>query len=165
MGRKTTLAGAALAWADLLLKLVLLFLLHHHLVLIQLLYRFTVNILVEVGRLALRWLAVVPVVLGSVLVWLLLDPQVLGRLEIVSEDRNDLANLLIRVLIDKETRVWIVVAIGLFILRDHAQLNFHLASAAHRLNPLRQAFVLEIWVELSDQDFELITHLHNLTAR
>ena len=66
-----------------LLKLVLLFLLHHHLVLIQLLYRFTVNILVEVGRLALRWLAVVPVVLGSVLVWLLLDPQVLGRLEIV----------------------------------------------------------------------------------
>lgn len=88
-----------------LLKLVLLFLLHHHLVLIQLLYRFTVNILIEVGRLALRWLAVVPVVLGSVLVWLLLDPQVLGRLEIVSEDRNDLANLLIRVLIDKETRV------------------------------------------------------------
>jgi hypothetical protein len=89
----------------LLLKLVLLFLLHHHLVLIQLLYRFTVNILIEVGRLALGGLAVVPVVLGSVLVWLLLDPQVLGRLEIVSEDRNDLANLLIRVLIDKETRV------------------------------------------------------------
>lgn len=70
----------------LLLELVLLALLHHHLMLVELLNCVGVNVLEEVWGRTDGWLAMVPIVLGSILIWLLFNPQVLGRLEVIPEN-------------------------------------------------------------------------------
>lgn len=69
---------------------MLLLLLEEHLLLVELLNGGGVDILVEVWGIVLR-------VLGS-----FLDPEVLGRFEIISEDRNDLLDLIVAVGIDEE---------------------------------------------------------------
>lgn len=69
---------------------MLLLLLEEHLLLVELLNGGGVDILVEVWGIVLR-------VLGG-----FLDPEVLGRFEIISEDRNDLLDLIVAVGIDEE---------------------------------------------------------------
>lgn len=89
-----------------MLQFVLLFLLHHHLVLIELLYCLAVNFLEKIRGLCSRSnLTVVALCLTTYLVWLFLDPKILRRLEVISEYRNYLLNLVIGVLVNE--KVWI----------------------------------------------------------
>lgn len=69
---------------------MLLLLLEEHLLLVELLNSGGVDVLIEVWSIVLR-------VLGS-----LLDPEVLGRFEIITEDRDDLLDLIVTVGIDEE---------------------------------------------------------------
>ena len=88
-----TATWALCTLAYLVLKLLLLFLLQHQLLLIELLNRLRVDIRIEV-RTVKHWR------LSS-----LLDPKVLWRLEIIPKDRNNLLNLIVRVLIDEEVEL------------------------------------------------------------
>jgi hypothetical protein len=69
---------------------LLLLLLEEHLLLVELLNSGGVDVLIEVRSIVLR-------VLGG-----LLDPEVLGRFEIIAEDRDDLLDLIVAVGIDEE---------------------------------------------------------------
>lgn len=84
-----------------LLQLILLLLLHYHLVLVELLDGFAVDVLEKVRGLILR-----PTVgRSSDRGWLLFDPQIFWRLEIIPENTDDLLNLGVRVLVNKKVRV------------------------------------------------------------
>lgn len=104
------------ARSDLLLKFVLLSLLHEHLVLIKLLNGVGVDVLKEIWGLALRGL----VGGGLRMLRLLFDPKVLRRLKIIPEDRDDLLDLVICVLINEESSVFLL---GLLLTHTKLQLN------------------------------------------
>ena len=73
----------------------MLFLLHHHLVLVELFNSVAKDVLIEV-RLLNLWLGLlVRLELRRRVGGLLLDPENLRGLEIVSENRDDLMNLII----------------------------------------------------------------------
>ena len=90
------------AASHLLLELGLLLLLQLRLMLVELIDRICEDVEVVVRRVAaevllLVWVAGAVCTAGAqgVRAWLLLDPQILGRLEVVPEDRDDLLDLLV----------------------------------------------------------------------
>lgn len=125
----------------------MLLLLHHHLMLVELVDCIRVNILEKVRRSTHCWLLVVAKVLLVVLIWLLLNPQVFGRLKIVSEDRNYLSNLFIRVPIHEEIGINVCV-FGFFTPSVQVQLYLYLSSATHWLLTTSKTLVFIGGVEL-----------------
>jgi len=130
------------AGCDLLLKLILLSLLHHHLVLVKLLNRIGVDVLEEIWWVALGGL----MGCGLRVLGLLLYPQIFGGFKVVAEYGNNLLDLIVCILVHEEAGVLNFLCRFLI----HAKLHFNLSAPWRLIVDLCQTLVDKVWQELVD---------------
>ena len=92
----------------LLLEFILLSLLHHHLMLIELLNCIAVDFLEKIWGLAYCRLAMMSVIRASILIWLLFNPKIFRWLEIIPKNRNNFLNLIVWICVHKEIRIFLL---------------------------------------------------------
>ena len=117
--------------------------------LVELFNCFAVDVLEEVGGLCLllRLLRSCATSLPDA-VGLLFDPKVFGRFEIVAENGDNLLDLLIRVSIDEEVRVELLL---IFLAASHVELKLDLSPTRHRLVSPSKSLVFIVRVELMNK--------------
>lgn len=87
---------------------------------------------------------------------LLLNPKVLWRFEVIPEDRDNFLNLVIRVRVNEEIRI--------FLSFRHSEFHLHLAASRHLLSTLGEALIFILRIKFVNHLLQLLGKLKDLLS-